>query len=134
MGKITNVKELRIGNLIWASDTVTNMMYREIINASLFNLKTISLDEEYIEFEGIPLTEEIIQMFGAFKDTFDDNCFVIDTPTMEYKFYLANLIDGDFYWTCNKVLGDNCFTYVHEFQNLVFALSGMELQMNLNEK
>lgn len=130
--------ELRIGNYIKVKGSILQVWALDLdLRDEGFELFSAG-DYELVEFRNllpkpVPLTKTIIQVFGAKPDDLEKDCFVISALTMDYKFQLTTLIDGDFYWTCNKVLGDNCFMYVHEFQNLVFALSGIELKMTEDE-
>lgn len=106
--------ELRIGN------------YIKPIGCYSF-LKVTAKDIEYIEknkneYEGIPITEELLLEYGAkkrdfgFKITdyiriiFDDSGFILEC---EDSFYSSNL---------------NHIKYLHQLQNAIFALTGKELK------
>lgn len=79
---------------------------------------------EMKDIEGIKLTSEILLNQGFTRDT-----------EIDYRYYLDNIsiaIDIDDFglrlsdsWEYNKIL------YIHQLQNLYFALTGQELTINL---
>ena len=114
--------ELRIGN--WILWNMPGGSIQPILVAS------IPLDDD--NYSPIPLTTEILEKAGFEKDE--------DYTTHEGKMYVSfNLPDGT---TIDK-LGDNDFEYhvwdnyekhikyLHQLQNLYFALTGEELEINL---
>ena len=53
--------ELRIGNLVYATDNLTNLIFKEAIPINIHNLMHLTGWDKSpvdIEFEPIPLTEE----------------------------------------------------------------------------
>jgi hypothetical protein len=114
-------KDLRIGNLIYQFDTVEN------VTVDTFN----ALDDGFSKdsFEPIPLTEEWLVKFGF-------ECIEKDVPCLRdrtmSRFFLNNfnieiLSDGQIYqkhFESTELI--NC-DYIHQLQNLYFALTGEEL-------
>lgn len=111
---MVQANELRLGNYV--IDTVTNTCGK---------IKGISsLDNDI--YEGIPLTPEILEKCGfEYKHLppkehyFSNGMVVIDTYKTKDAFYY----NGHF---CDVSLD-----YVHQLQNLYFALTGKELEISL---
>jgi hypothetical protein len=117
-----DIKELRIGNNVMIGGIITKIeglsTWDDIIQNSNFSERPLS------EFEPIPLTEEILLKCGFKKD----GRYLI-LKLEEY----CNL----FYDTTDKTIcigveyeaggTERKFEYVHQLQNLVFALTGEEL-------
>ena len=126
-----NPQELRLGNLLHLYKE-NNLV--EVIKIFEAHLEVHSVDlqfwtEEINEFNPIPLTEEILKkckflnrsfyVIGAgnsFKWQLDD---IVLLKNIEGKFYLPNMLK-------NIVLES-----LHQLQNLYFALTGKELEVNL---
>lgn len=120
-----NAKELRIGNLVNTTKGVAKIgIIDESINGEFCGI--VSNDDESIymrlpydgEIQPIPLTEEWLLKFGF------------------NKFPASNLWDRDDFWTLyystekKKWIFDHLemsIKYVHQLQNLYFALTGEEL-------
>ena len=104
--------ELRIGN--WYSWFSEGKTYYYQIEAKDFQ------SENYKNFEGITLTDEWLINLGAFEF---DNQFIFDRFRIkyrpDYKFYYVLCRETNAYIT--KV------EFVHEWQNVVFALNNQEL-------
>lgn len=79
--------------------------------------------EMYSGFSGIPLTEEWLIKFGAKK--FDSD-FIID------RFRLLHKSAYGYYYVIDKQTNVyfSKVEFVHEWQNLFFAMNGMELILN----
>ena len=119
--------ELRIGN--WVSnykDTPTQILEWTGNEAYLtegrkaYGIKTSS---------PIPLTEEWLIKFGATQDQFDLEAFCLSSLTFDYYIIKNTMLDGSIYWMIDELRGDTCIQYVHQFQNLYFALTGEELEI-----
>ena len=103
--------ELRIGNLVYSITHKVN------INVSL-----IEIDTDYSTIEGIPLTEERLLRLG-----FENKLGIFYCN--EYIFLTIN---GDVYFgDVNNVDSEKIAKtpYVHQLQNLCFALKGTELKL-----
>lgn len=117
--------ELRIGNLIY--DPIE-------IGGNVTTIKRIETDED--EYSGyldhcnpIPLTEEWLVKFGFKKLDSDIIVYgktfgVFDGEDYSDGFILSKYKDGNFYTSAGRKL---IVKYVHQLQNLYFALTGEEL-------
>jgi len=116
------INELRIGNYVLMSGVIVRMdnkLFHAVLNG--FN---------GYEPEPIPLTEDILLKCG----------FELEEKLNDYRFN-----DSEFYVNKNKITGDfwvymsngdedACLTsieYLHQLQNIYFALTGQELTFNL---
>lgn len=116
--------ELRIGNWYHFADN-DGIVYRRVkeIKQNEFGLFG---DYDGVNFEicqPIPLTEEWLVRFGFYKnidtELFEKGGYQIDLSVLKCHFYLPDF--GDWY----KEL-----EYVHQLQNLYFALTGEELTLS----
>ena len=130
--------ELRIGN--WLIDkryTHDSENGRFKVHVRDLQYLTDIKESNECDFEPIPLTEEILLKCGFKKteeyyaadeenvDVYTIGCFDIAFIDNEYKLWIS--IDEDSYynfaWTEIK--------YLHQLQNIYFALTGQELEVNL---
>ena len=102
-------QDLRIGNLVYHNGEI-----HETKGA------TIVYQKSTYKCEPIPLTEEWLLKFGFEKETDDywgtsncDECFIYEAKEKCYTGYI------------NYVK----LNYVHQLQNLIFALTGTELEI-----
>lgn len=105
-----NEKELRIGNLIF--NHYNNVKTVFTINKNMNNGHPLN---------PIPLTEEWLIKFGFEKTDFGGKCFsygdiLIYPNESEYRLFAHQYIKG-------------ALKYVHQLQNLYFALTGEELTL-----
>lgn len=121
-------KELRIGNLVYGvSDRIEEVIYilPTEVNTAPPKLKQADFLHKIDEIEPIPLTEEWLEKFG-FKITgqtpHPNNIWTVYGE--ECKFELEHIIS--FFLYDNKCFGTEV-KYVHQLQNLYFALTGEEL-------
>jgi hypothetical protein len=109
-------KELRLGNCVYSCK-----------GGIVTRVGILQLGGQY-PYEPIPLTEEVFLKFGARKYQNDHGC---DSYSFDVKlssplsFYDKN-VNG---FMCNKT--SYFVEYVHQLQNLFFALTGEELKMEL---
>lgn len=115
--------ELRIGNWVYISD-----------KCGYLPIKTDCIDLSDWDndlFAPVPLTPEILQKCG-FKEV----------PSIKNKWELDDFIGPDlnFYFENGELIPDDCYTgqtvminikYLHQLQNLYFALTGIELPIEL---
>lgn len=114
--------ELRIGN--WFKEDILEQTYAQITAEDILCLDCDPLDDFY---KPIPLTEEWLLKFGLE--------FSIDTWYLKgFAIWEAECGDekgneyiGFFYELREVVMMDREIKYVHELQNLYFALTGEEL-------
>ena len=117
------VKELRIGNY------VKDYYYDTTIEVSIKTLIVIEeLTKPTSEFQcpivPIPLTEEWLLMFGfkLHKMEFKNRYFIGEEFSIDY-----NIVHKSFYFNIGYEYGVN-MKYIHQLQNLYYALTGQELQ------
>ena len=134
-------KDLRIGNLVLFSDNSTIFTVSGLHEFGMDCFDDI--EETYIEydrFEGIKLTEEWHNKFGVTKNGFNAFKYVIQRNN---NIDLQVIFSGDYVmirqgkgeleddivsiWNKDLTKRD---MYIHEWQNLYFALTGEELQLN----
>ena len=113
--------ELRIGNLL-ESETSNCLFTKGIIEVDFSTFQKISLYDCLKNLKAIPLTEEWLLKFG----------FKYNNPTYEWYdksavfFIQVNYLGFDLIAKFhNQVIKE--IKYVHELQNLYFALTGKEL-------
>lgn len=105
--------ELRIGNLIMWNDTQTKVTPEHL---------TMLLGKHSFRAAGVPLTKEWIEKFG-FVD--EDN----KTWQNEIALYPAHITVGGYNYNASFFEHHNLINvqYVHQLQNLYYALTGEEL-------
>lgn len=128
--------ELRIGNLIYeegAVKRVSSIWSNGMVSVSEPNENAMQFMRGIEYFEPIPLTEEWLTKFGA---------RIIKHDAFYYRWSQPNLKGGNYFeikvfYTNRLWVAINGFDggldipidFVHEFQNLFFALTGKELQI-----
>jgi len=133
-------QELRIGN--WIRKTGNE---GTILNGFVTGLEKNKIDSNLNDdflmddnFEGIPLTEEWLLKLG-FNSTYAKDCFQIALGELSLHFiYVTLMNDGDNILTIGDQYSTNkhltvfirpLAQYVHQLQNLFFALTGEELEL-----
>ena len=120
--------ELRIGNLVYSKETNQIQKITGLTDENPF-INAITFDYiNYDEIEAIPITEEWLLKFG-----FDKSCMFYRLESE--KFYFSyNSMHPKFEIQYNSRDGHILFpvdlTYLHQLQNLYFALTNEELEMN----
>lgn len=135
---ILKASELRIGNYIQCKGyyfKITSLRDNEDFTGSFINYEKISESDN--PPEPIPLTPEILEKAGF---TRVKNTYFGDSPAYEIPIYgndhfLCVAPSGDWdMWHGDRgyaPTGSSEVTSVHQLQNLYFALTGNELQINL---
>jgi hypothetical protein len=121
--------ELRIGNWVYIPQTKTNEQIGVIEENGRFLTKGYKTSYSSIECSRpIPLTEEWLLRFGFEDDR--DNLMVLRKDVFEFFFDKKDICGVNLYekWDGNFLCGD--IQYVHQLQNLYFALTGEELVVN----
>jgi hypothetical protein len=118
--------ELRIGNLVYITDSSTQLFFKEVTEINIYNLMYLSGEcKEPIEFEiePIPLTEEWLLKMGFDKAINGWFC------SKEYLWLRQNKLNNQWFAGVNGIGDIDCkrIDYVHCLQNLYFALTGEEL-------
>lgn len=109
-------KNLRVGNLVKTNELACNETKGSILKVAGVGLDvdfTNGTTQNYIGIEGIKLTHKLLKQFGFVKQ----QCF----------FYCEGVcIEDDF---TLEGFGKVPLRYVHQLQNLFFALTGTELEL-----
>jgi hypothetical protein len=111
-------KELRIGNWVYDREDKCDIQIMDLDDLRYF-----------MYYEPIPLTEEWFNRFGFYKE---------EVYYEEYNYKFKNQSFGEFYpkedyylptaYYFSEAFGENFkLRYVHQLQNLYFALTGEEL-------
>ena len=119
-------EELMYGNkLLFLNEVVTFSHISQIREDGIFWIKTIEskIDSKSFHFKPIPITEEWLLKFGFFKH---NNAYVLEKPNeniMNFKFSVWS----DFTYNSSEFPVE--LKYVHQLQNLYFALTGTHLKL-----
>lgn len=117
--------ELRIGNWVYYGQSIRPIT---AIKESP-SRKCVGVDNMLTDFaviQPIPLTPEILEKAGFRKKA---NEYTYDTET--FNLILTHEKEDWFYWNHSGLMIDPSFKYVHQLQNLYFALTGEELDIAL---
>jgi hypothetical protein len=119
--------ELRIGSLVYITDTSTLLFYKQVTQINIHNLMYLCGEtKESFEFEiePIPLTEDWLLKFGFTHthNTPHPNRVFMKSWTEGY-FKLEEIIN--YFWGGSDYSVE--LEYVHQLQNLYFALTNEEL-------
>jgi hypothetical protein len=110
--------ELRIGNLIINQYNKIKAVDFEDFKWHFDNEQGFTNNWSF--FNPIPLTEEWLVKFGFEKDD-DDNFELLDVLIQSWRFC------SEFHYVNNHGCSDINILYVHQLQNLYFALTNTEL-------
>ncbi len=116
--KDMNATELRIGNWVYNEITRKKMQVYPMMIPQLANIEKTNPDHN---IGGVRLTEEWLERFGLMLD--EDNRIwskVIALERVDFSFEIFQKGECFYY-------GGGEITYVHQLQNLCFALTGYEL-------
>lgn len=114
--------EIRLGN--WFKDYENKYFEWELRH---FELMTLSIDADEIIKEPIPLTEDILLKCGFKKHL--DTLYIHWSKEGGMFEISTRLPDGSYGLWVNGTIG--CFQYLHQLQNLYFALTQQELNIQL---
>lgn len=129
-----NVKDLRIANLLFYNGVIKEISSLHSDNTLRFKegKNTIGCFKATIEaIKPIPLIEEILLKCGFEKDL-SDLKLILNKARLEFIFYgglshqLDIIQDGK-----HLFMFSGCCVYLHQLQNLYFALTNEELIINL---
>jgi hypothetical protein len=124
MNNNINFKELRLDNYICINNNLHPCRVKEITMSSVV---VESIKENYSEptinsMNPIPLTEEWLLKFGFYKsDNYGNDEYRLDG----YSYFRGRFYISD----CDECGEDVEINFVHELQNLYFALTKKELTM-----
>ena len=123
MQSVLKASDLRIGNLVYSKETNQLQKITGLTDENPF-IDAITFDyTNYDEIEAIPLTEEILFDFGYGKknDIYYKNNSLLRFIGNEVFYSRGEIDDAEFQEYITSV------KYVHELQNLHFALTQREL-------
>lgn len=132
-----NAKELRIGNKIRYSQhilTVKKLGHPHIE----WVITEEMIDGNLNHYDGIPLTPEIVENAGLILICDEGDIVFYGLPEIKngygvcfnhhcLEFVKYNISDGDAIENTCLMYDDDSFQYLHQLQNLYFALTGTEL-------
>lgn len=124
MQSVLKASDLRIGNkLLFLGDVVTFKNITEFREDGIFWIKTFEpkIESKNFHFKPIPLTEDWLLKFGF---ELKYGCFLLSTNRGTI------LIEEDLAQISSVISHDGFMSpckYVHQLQNLYFALTGSEL-------
>lgn len=132
--------ELRIGNLVIRDGNILEVVRiskEDVINYELFK-ECIGQQVNSGVVKPIPLTEEWLLKFGFEKDErvtmdsyqirFKQHCYRAEKFLSDIK--PKNTYDFRLQYTVNESYYLSSIRYLHQLQNLYFALTGEELKLN----
>lgn len=129
-----NAKELRLGNIVDYEATfhkITGLASE--ISSSVWLKGKETVYHVYDHIKPIPLTEDWLSKFGFAKEYENKyllNKSVIDTYSGSFEFnHVVDSIKGRWVYSCIANI-----KYVHQLQNLYFALTGEELVIKNHSK
>lgn len=109
--------ELRIGNYLKESNLI------DFIKINITDIECIQRGD--INYQSIPLTEDWLLRFGFIKNKFDE---FFEIENCQIEIYLFD--NESKYTVCVDSVVNKNIKYVHQLQNLYFALTGEELTLN----
>lgn len=135
---MVDIKELRIGNIVkcYSSLYKKNKPF-EVSQILVDNIELIDTDESfeilYDRLDGIPLTEELLLKCGFTKEYYGFSCDIVE---LSYGRFLCNDdTDKDkLFLSINNAeytISGVSFKYLHQLQNIYYALMGKELNVEL---
>lgn len=124
-------KDLRFGNFVYLHNKPHSIYY--------WDLDQIDDNDGMPDvYQSIPLTPEILEKSGfKYSEYYQEYCFPLSCDLyFELKFvrdyYYPTLHkEPEFSSEVEQVIGLNRIQYVHELQNLIFTLQGLELEIKL---
>lgn len=122
-------EEIRIGNLV-KEGTIDAILFNESLRKCEVIKENGARSFEYIELlTPIPLTEQWLLDFGFQIDGVW--CYLDFEPRMQIRFYGGNSAECDIVQYGKFIAFKNGhIKYVHQLQNLFYALAGQELELN----
>jgi len=131
--------ELRIGNYVSKGDEIIKVDSIDEVGINLYAWHTggewgssghIEPDFNHLDILGIPITEEWLLRFG-FQDPSDSHGEYLSLTYRGQTLFSTDVSTAFKYviYTQHKAIGELEIHYVHELQNLYFALKGIELTL-----
>ena len=119
------VNELRIGN--WIDFRSTPGEIEQVMSITNGNVNNVNIDD----IQPIPLTEEwFIKLGFNYRYPFEDSdSFVFQIITNKGERITFGYVSDEIGWCSDRLLITIETHYVHQLQNLYFALTGEELEL-----
>ena len=127
-----NSNELRIGNIV---DAINKRYNEKYIIVESVNSECINSDwrpYNFIQLTPIPLTPEVLLAAGFGLSEFQ-NRMVITYENNKFDIWLYYYKEKCIYSSSCFPDGANPINYLHQLQNLYFALTGTELEIDLTK-
>lgn len=127
--------ELRIGNIILKHFENGDGQLEEVTSRTIFDCQTNPTGK--FSYSGIPLSPSILEAAGFEKRRDGEYLYSIDLDRhisiviSKDSFFPMLLQDAEFSGGELNVYSCNLINYLHQLQNLYFALTGEELDVNL---
>ena len=126
-------QELRIGNWVHNSINRTDFQIDCFLGrewcTNVCEFDSEEFDSKIEDLQPIPLTEEWLIKFG-FKKRDMLSSILFDMKNLLFSIYLNTPIDKSNKWNILGIEKNVNIQYVHQLQNLYFALTGEELTLN----
>lgn len=132
-----NANELRFGNYIYSLGQQSNDKGQFLkwvnyeVKVDLETLKNIFIENEDFKYSPIPLTEEWMLRFGFEKSFTESGRLISYKNEIWLNFYKENTFEIGGMIPNIPINKPVKIKYVHQLQNLYFALTGEELFCNL---
>ena len=121
-------KELRIGNLIYSKETSSIQKITGLSDENPF-IDSITFDyTNYDEIEPIPITQEWLVKLGFTIEKKPNGDILYSYKEYRYSLIKKENYDGYLFCDDGNVLRD--LEFIHELQNIYFALIVIELKLN----
>jgi len=120
--------EFRIGNLVNYTIDRKSIFQGKITAITKNRLVVDKVTSKYMNIEPITLTEEWLLKFGFERNTINNKKFIYYFFGYGYFYFDNNVFSMNFSSQDDVVIN---IKYVHQLQNLFFALTGEELTINL---
>lgn len=131
-----DARELRIGNIVYFNN-YEQLDIDQIKTLTFIDFEQICYDKHANRFSPIQLTQEILEKWCGFNDgeiRISDNTYLILDEDEGYNVFIKQFNAIGSTPDIETVLMPKCIKYLHELQNLYFALTGEELKVNYEKK
>ena len=123
------IEDLRIGNIVFCDEK--NIIEIDAICSYEVNRLDCSGGFDYNEISGVEINKKILLQCGFYKEnnyTSNDNVFVKE---IRFPSYFTIVEEEKGYKLCDVDIYTNII-YLHELQNLYYALTKIELPIDIN--
>lgn len=128
-----NYKELRIGNLIYVTDTLTNLVYQLPTRTNIHNFMLMtSYDKSPCDliFEPIPISEIWLIRLGFTKEEYEDETLISFHYGNRFSIEVEKGIYDFKWWNQERVVN---IKYIHQLENLYFSIYENEIDFDLDK-